>query len=284
MKKNLFLGISLGFLMSSCVTLPHSAHSLGANAIEKPIATKEESIAVLFPVTGGVAYYDVDPFVDFDEELYNSISMRSYFGEAAISFSRPFVPGSLAALSGGISGFGYSGRAVGPVEALNYGWDPSQSFSGFGGRLNLGIDLNWEIPEGMIAWRVLNIQHTYAVESGSYAQYRDFVLDSAGSHYVIANDEFVVPGNTDFRSTQTYTELSVEQGDLGYSFGLGLIYYMYLDESRFWEGYQINGTMHFGIHYREFFGRVNLGSIVPSAGTLPGPLSANLMAGYRYRF
>lgn len=284
MKKLFFFAISFSILLSSCIALPHSAHSLGANAIEKPIATKDESIALLFPVTGGVSYYDVDPFVDYDRRIFNSLSTRSYFGEAAISFSRPFNTGSLAALSGGISGFGYSGRAIGSADAVNYNLSPRQNFTGFGGRINLGIDLNWEIEDGMIAWRILNIQHTYALESGSYTQYRDFVLDSVANNAVLYNDEFVVQGNTDFRSTQTYTELSVEQGDFGYSFGLGLIYYMYADEFRVWEGYQLNGTMHFGLHYKKFYGRVNLGSIIPSVGILPGPLSANMMLGYRHRF
>lgn len=283
MLRKLFSLLVFILSLSSCVTLPHSAHPLAANAIEKPIASREEKVAFLFPVTGGLALYDVDPLTGFHPSPSNSLAMRSYFGEAAIGVSRPFRQGSLAAIGGGLSAFGYSGQARGPEDAIMNNIDLNPSYSGFGGRLNLSLDLNYEIEKGMIAWRVLNLQYTYALESGRYPEYRQAIIDSNLSSSI--DGEFlVVPGASDFRSTQIYTELAAQEGEMGLSFGLGLIGYNYEDRQGLWGPYQINGTIHLGLSYNRFYGRLNLGSIVPAAGTLPGPLSVNMMLGYRYRF
>lgn len=283
MIKKLFLIGGLSLLFSACVTIPHSAHPLGANAIEKPIAKRTESIAWLVPIIGGVAYYDVDPLTGDTRGLANSLAMRSYFGEAALSFSRPFNEGGLAAIGGGISGFGYSGRALGPEETLDYGLSRTQAYSGFGGRLNLSLDLNYPIDDGMIAWRILNFQYTYALESGRYSDYRQFVIDSNNASF-FESEYFTIPSTSDFRCTQLYSEIAVHQGDFGLTFGLGIITYSYEDEPGLWAGYHVNGAAHLSLFYRRFYGKVNLGSIVPAVGPLPGPLSANMMLGYRYQF
>ncbi len=284
MKKPILLFTFLLLLSSACVTIPHSAHSIAATSLEKPIAP-EEGTKIMVPVSGGVSFYDVDPPFAEDRDLLNDVNLRSYFGEAGVSFAKRLQAGSPAGISGGISAFSYSGRSIGPEEALLYGQQRRNRFQGYGGRLNFGFDLNYDADRSRITWRVFNAQVCYARESGAYGEYRQVAIDSSRGYNLFYNSEYqVTPSASDFLSAHFYTEVIFDYMDYGLVFGIGGLSHYSQDDIGSWSNYLFSGSLHAGFNIKNFYARVNFGTISLSFLPVGGPFDMNLVAGYRFKF
>lgn len=280
------LAIAIG--ASSCVTLPHSAHPIGPKPMEKPTAPKEK-IEIMIPVEGGIGFYNLSSSDFFDEPtMLDEISLRNYFGEAGVSFSKKIGAAADAkgAFSGGASFFTYSGRSIGSEEAEEFGIDVRQDLQGNGGRLNLSFDLNYDLGSSAVCWRVFNAQLSYAAESGGYSNYRQVAIDSSAGRrgFSSSDNEYrVVQANSDFLSSHFYTEVILNYEDFGFSFALGGINYYSQTELDVWESYMFSPTFHLGFNFQDFYIRFNLGNFNPSSSIFGGTSNRNLLLGYRVR-
>lgn len=280
------LAIAIG--ASSCVTLPHSAHPLGPKPMEKPTAPKEK-VEIMIPVEGGIGFYNLSSSELFDEPtMLDEISLRNYFGEAGISFSKKVGTDKDAkgALSGGASFFTYSGRSIGAPEAEDLGLSARQNFQGNGGRANLSFDLNYDFGSSSVCWRVFNAQVTYAAESGGYSNYRQVAIDSSAGRYGFSssdNEYRVVSANSDFLSSHYYTEVILNYENYGFSFALGGINYYAQTDLGVWNSYRFSPTFHLGFNLQDFYIRLNLGNFNPSTAVFGGSSNRNLLIGYRIR-
>lgn len=288
MIKRLSILSLLAIIASSCVNLPHSAHPLGVKTMQKPIAPAEKT-KFMVPVEGGLAFYNVNEtnFID-DPDMLDQINLRSYFGEAGLSFSHHLGSGnSPAALSGGLSAFTYAGRSVGPAIAETYGVSPRQNYQGTGGRFNLSFDLNYRYSDFDFCWRLVNVQLTYAVESGTYGNYRQVAIDSSEMGFFnepFENESRVVSPNSDFLSGHYYTELIWDFENYGLNFGLGFINYYEQGDFGVWDNYMFSPSLHLGLNIDKFYARLNMGSLNPSAALFGGNSNTNILLGYRLEF
>lgn len=253
--------------------------------MEKPIAP-DEGLSFMIPLEGGLASYTLDlpnPFEDPD--MLEKVDLQSYFGEIGFSLSSRLDSGTnYFAISGGLSAFSYSGRAIGVKAAEQYGLNPRQDYQGLGGRFNFSLDRNYHYSDWQFCWRTLNIQISYAEESGSYSNYRNVAEDSRQqASYLdpLEHEREAVPGSSDFLSTHYYTELIFDYDRYGFVFGLGLINYLYQSEYGGWGTYRLSPTGHLGFNVHNFYARLNLGSLNPSAAIFSGSSSNNVMLGYR---
>lgn len=283
MNKSFLMICALAMLSTACVNLPHSAHPLAANAMEKPVAPEDEELKLMIPLSGGLAFYDIDPPFAEDATMLNDVNLQSYFGEAGISFSKSLSKKSGTAFSGGLSMFSYSGRSIGPEESEQFGMNRRQSYSGYGGRINLSIDLNYEMSrKSNLCWRVFNVQHTFAAESGTYGDYRQIAIDSSYTYFLdpFDNELRATPAASNFMSTHFYSELILDYETYGFTFGLGFLNHLYQTDLGVWESYIFNGTMHVGFNIRDFYARFNFGSLT-SIYPFADPFNMNMLVGYR---
>lgn len=268
-------------LLLSCTTVPHSAHSLSTNALQKP--NNPEELTVIIPVMIGVSFYDTEPAFDESRSMVNDLNLRSYYGEGGLSFSNPLSEDGPAALSGGLSLFSYLGRSIGPEEAEIFGLNRQQEYRGTGGRLNLSIDLNYENRSNKVCWRVFNIQGNYAVETGSYSNYRQIAIDSSNIGFnLLENIDRVTPAGSAYLGMHYYSEVLIDYDDYYLSFGLGFINHFKQDEIGIWENYLLSGNAHFGFGVNNFYARINFGNNNSIFGNLAGTLNANMNVGYRW--
>ncbi len=288
MIKRIVALFALAILASSCVTLPHSAHPLGAKAMTKPMAP-EEGIELMIPVEGGMSFYNLNSNDFFDEPtMLDEISLRSYYGEAGLSFSKKIGDRkSHAAFSGGLSLFTYSGRSVGSREAEDFGLSPRQNYQGNGGRLNFSFDMNYDLEkDSKICWRILNVQLSYAMENGSYSNYRQVAIDSSAGRYSFDpydNEYRVVAANSNFLSTHYYTEVLWDYDNYGFGIGLGGINFYSQNDLGVWGAYLFSPTMHIGFNVYDFYARLNFGTLNPSSSIFGGTSNTNVLIGYRFQ-